>query len=233
MPGNLGKISSGQRKSLTKRQVVDASARKHGVPEWLLWGIFGAESTFGTNGNNYFGLIEPEYKMANGNIRRPKHTDDIFESSDIAAELLASLKQEHGSWAAAVAQYAPYSISHPKELSQQGSSEGKETAESKFFQFKTPKEQKEFEKLAGEENLKSGFEIGGVNPLDSLKDIGAVFLGAGELLFTPEGWLRLGKLIGGAILFLWGLNVLVQGSKVAGKTSSGINKALEIAAVVK
>lgn len=39
-----------------------------------------------------------------------------------------------------------------------------------------------------------------------LADIARFFVGLGELLLTPEGWLRLGKILGGAILVLWGLN---------------------------
>lgn len=237
-----------KRKTATKKQIVDAIARKHHVPTWLLWGVFGAESTWGTDGNNYFGLIEPEYRMYDGTTRRPKNTADLVESADIAAELLYSLKQEHGSWAGAVAQYAPYSISHPEELSREGSDEAGETVDVSIW------EQALGGSLLGPlgsalggagilgDAAKGGGEIvekitGGLNPIGDIigpiEDISAVFKTLGELLFTPEGWVRIGKLVGGAALFLWGLGILIQGSKVVSKGTAGAKKAIEVAALVK
>lgn len=43
-----------------------------------------------------------------------------------------------------------------------------------------------------------------------MEGIAKFFVGLGELLLTPEGWTRLAKLIGGAILLLWGLNGLAN-----------------------
>ena len=51
------------------------------------------------------------------------------------------------------------------------------------------------------------------NPLGALGELGDVvsfFKHGGELLFTEQGWLRLGKIFGGSILLLWGLRILVQ-----------------------
>ena len=69
-------------------------------------------------------------------------------------------------------------------------------------------------KARGEYSPDAG-PIEGLAQLDPLEGIARVlesiarfFVGLGELLLTPEGWTRLGKIIGGAILLLWGLNRL-------------------------
>jgi hypothetical protein len=230
------------KKKFTQKQIVNASARRHGVPTWLLWGIYGAESTYGTNGNNYFGLIEPEYRMANGNVRRPKNTADLAESSDIAAELLASLKQEHGSWAGAVAQYAPYSINHARELSTGGREQAGQTANVGFFESipEGPLAGKIVEGILGTGGGAVGEAAGkvGEKALDAtgLGGIAEFTKTLSKFLFTPQGWLQIGQVSGGIILIGWGLHHIIQ-------TASGVNpthtvthaatKAAEVAAIVK
>lgn len=62
-------------------------------------------------------------------------------------------------------------------------------------------------------------------------EISAFFTGAGELLLTPKGWLRIGKILGGAIFILWGINSLIK--ETAGVNPGGtVKKAAETAAVV-
>jgi hypothetical protein len=55
--------------------------------------------------------------------------------------------------------------------------------------------------------------LGGKSAGDLLNipgEIIAFFQHAGELLFTEAGWIRLGKMLGGVLLILWGLRVLVK-----------------------
>lgn len=81
--------------------------------------------------------------------------------------------------------------------------------------------------LAGEIPL-----VGG--PLKSLADISAFFVGLGELLLTPEGWLRLAKLVGGAILALWGLRIIIRestGSDPVSVATKTVKKGAELAAL--
>lgn len=59
--------------------------------------------------------------------------------------------------------------------------------------------------------------LGSFDPLEPLAavakvlgDIARFFVGLGELLLTPEGWLRLGKIVGGSILVLWGLSMFMK-----------------------
>jgi hypothetical protein len=87
--------------------------------------------------------------------------------------------------------------------------------------------------------------IGGANiPVvsdlaNSLRNIAAFFRGIGELILTPEGWLRMGKLLGGILLLLWGLRIIIREStgtdpvKTATKTVAKGAEVAALAATVK
>lgn len=96
-------------KALTPKQQTAASAVKYGVPFYLLWGIAGAESTWGQGGTNLFGLLD----AAEG-----ADVSDWKSASEQSAKTLKGLKKQYGSWAKAVEHYSGYSYneSHPKEL---------------------------------------------------------------------------------------------------------------------
>lgn len=109
--------------------------------------------------------------------------------------------------------------------------------------FKVPAPGPEIDPLGpGIPYLKEGLEslgegaagIPGIGePLKSVTDIAAFFAGLGELLLTPEGWLRLAKLVGGAILTLWGLHIIIRESTGTDVVKTGKNvasKATELAA---
>jgi hypothetical protein len=85
--------------------------------------------------------------------------------------------------------------------------------------------------------------LGGIETsIGELGELVKFFKDAGELLFSPEGWLRLGKMFGGAILLLWGLRVLVRESTLEAPASASaavqaakphiVKKAAETAASV-
>ena len=95
---------------------------------------------------------------------------------------------------------------------------------------------------AAEEGLGivGGLDIPVVSDLaNSLRNIAAFFRGIGELLLTPEGWLRMGKLLGGAILLFWGLRIVIREStgtdpvKAATKTAAKGAEVAALAATVK
>lgn len=73
----------------------------------------------------------------------------------------------------------------------------------------------------------------------SLRNIAAFFRGIGELILTPEGWLRMGKLLGGALLLFWGLRIVIREStgtdpvKAATKTVAKGAEVAALAATVK
>lgn len=214
------------KKSLFKsaeRKRIEQIFEAHGVPGWLGWGTYGAESSFGTAPTDEgfgFGLIEPSY---NGKSPRAGQT---YYNAEISAEvyqgLLRTMSLPEAVWA-----YSghSYHISRPFELSgEKGSSYRKQHGGENT------------EGTLGEPDVLPG--VGALenlgNPLDSLVGIGEFFKGAGELLFTPEGWLRIGKMLGGAIFFLWGVDILVRQSTAGNAVRGGtIGTVAKVAEVVK
>jgi NlpC/P60 family len=91
-----------------KGGIVDSMAARFHVPAWILEGIYGAESSFGTNGEYLFGGID----LPHGN------TPNLALAAREAAKALAGLKATYGSWAAAVEHYSggEYGLAHVKEL---------------------------------------------------------------------------------------------------------------------
>lgn len=75
---------------------------------------------------------------------------------------------------------------------------------------------------------------GASNPLEVLKGINAFFTGLGELILTPEGWLRLGKILGGSIFIMWGLRIIIRestGSDPVKAATNTVKKGAEVAAL--
>lgn len=240
-------------KQATEKQVVYAAARKHGVPGWLLWGIYGAENSFTLGNGVTFGLIESSYPQIG---RTVKDNNNLAETADIAADLLASLKKEDGSWPAAVAAYSgnSYDISHPRALArshpQQGNKVNVDLELGPLGSIPLPGPNiNPLDPLGGlggqvGEALE-GTGIPGVQQLgevgsglagiaQAIKGIAAFTIGLGKLLLSPEGWLRIGKLIGGAYLLFKGLNIIVQASTgvdVAKGAKSAVKKGGELAAL--
>lgn len=232
-------------KQATEKQIVYAAARRHGVPGWLLWGIYGAENSFSPTTGITFGLIGSSY---NG---RTPHSGNLAESADIAAETMARLKKENGSWAAAMIAYSggDYDISHPRELARSHPQQGNKLfvdIETPFGNIPTPGPDinpldplsplKGLGGAAGE--ALSGTGIPGISQvgsiLKSFEEFTLFFVEAGKLLLTPEGWLRIGKLIAGAYLLFKGLNVLVRASTgvdVARGAKGAVKKGGELAAL--
>lgn len=242
-------------KTATEKQVVYAAARRHGVPGWLLWGIYGAENSFTLGNGVTFGLIESSYPQIG---RTVKDNNNLAETADIAADLLASLKQEDGSWAAAVAAYSgnSYDISHPRSLARSHPQAGnKINVDLELGPLDIPTPGPDINPLSplgplsglgGDVgNALQGTGIPGLQQLgevgsglasiaQAIKGIAAFTLGLGKLLLSPEGWLRIGKLLGGAYLLFKGLNIIVQAStgvNVAKGAKSAVKKGGELAAL--
>lgn len=95
--------------SLTPKQQTAVSAKKWGIPFWALWGIAGAESTWGRGGSNLFGLTDAAEGVNVSNWK---------DASEQSAKTLAGLKKQYGNLSQAIAHYSGYSYnaSHPKEL---------------------------------------------------------------------------------------------------------------------
>lgn len=70
--------------------------------------------------------------------------------------------------------------------------------------------------------------------LGTFKQLTAFFVGLGELILTPEGWLRMGKMIGGLVLALWGLRIIIKnstGTDPVAAVKNTVEKAGEAAAI--
>lgn len=227
-------------KHTTKRKATEALFESFGLPGWLGWGTAGAESTYGTNGNYAFGGIDLP-NSGNGNY---------WVEARESAKAYKGLVQQYGSVSAAVEHYSggEYGVSHVKQLARGGVSQGGERVSANLF-----------EEFLGDlpgagPGLKFGTEAGNAlgvpNPLEKGAEalgeatglsalaqpfitISEVFKVIGEILFTPQGWLRIGKLVGGAILLLWGLERLIAGSSPARGPVSGLAKDAAVAAIVK
>lgn len=92
------------------RSIVEKAAQKHGVPFNVLWGVYGAESSWGKGGSNWFGLVAVP------------RTGSFEGDANQAAATLARLYHEYGSWNAALEAYSghSYGLSHVEELGGSG-----------------------------------------------------------------------------------------------------------------
>lgn len=223
-------------KKTTKRKATERIFESFGLPGWLGWGTAGAESTYGTNGNYAFGGIDLP-NSGNGNY---------WVEARESAKAYKGLVEKYGSVEAAIPHYSgnSYTISHVKQLANAGFSEGGERVDASLLEdipgvgptFKL------FEGVGGAVGvpnpLGKGAEIfGEASGLGSIAQpfitISEVFKVMGELLFTPEGWLRIGKIVGGSIFFLWGLEKIMAGSSPSRGPVSSLAKDAAVAAVVK
>ena len=77
--------------------------------------------------------------------------------------------------------------------------------------------------------------IPGISDLaKSIQGVNAFFTGLGELILTPEGWLRTGKLVGGSVLIFWGLRILIRestGTDPVKAATNTVKKGAEVAAL--
>lgn len=236
-------------KQATERQIVEAAARRHGVPGWLLWGIYGAENSFSPTTGVTFGLIGSSYEG------RTPESGNLAQSADIAAETMARLKRERGSWAAAMLAYSggDYDISHPRQLARSHPQQGQKlNVDIELGPLDIPFPGPDINPLMPSlpylddiGGALSGSGIPGIEQLgeigqglaaiaQAIKGIAAFTIGLGKLILSPEGWLRLGKLIGGMYLLYKGLNVIIQQSTGVdvGRTAKGaVKKGGELAAL--
>lgn len=222
---------------LTPKQITAASAQKYHVPFWILWGVAGAESTWGKGGSNLFGLT------AVGEEHPNVDTSNWWQASALSAKTLSRLKHEHGTWEAALEHYSGggYGTSHVKQLSaeqgitpqnstQQAAAQLKNAGWSplqlsplwRLFHGEAP-----LPEFPGQEALP---ELGIPNPSGgSLGEVpGNLFSLPGEvteaftqftklakLVGSPEFWIRVAEAIGGMILIYLALKQLT-GNDVPG-----------------
>ncbi|HEX3561811.1 MAG TPA: hypothetical protein VHU24_03145 [Solirubrobacterales bacterium] len=195
-----GRSSGGTTAKASERQLVEKIFEEYGLPGWLGWGTYGAESTYGQNGAYKFGGID----LPNGT------TTNLTLAAGESAKLYASLVKQYGSVAAAVPHYSgnSYTVGHVRSLAQ-GGGQG-HTLDIGLFEGL-----EEFGQLFGGKgpgNLTGPGSGKGDNPLGEAGQgaIGAISSLSGliEFLTSGETWLRLGEILAGALLIFLGLKGL-------------------------
>lgn len=98
---------------MSERQLVEGTFRRYGLPGWLGWGTYGAESSYGKNGEFLFGGID----LPSGNTR------NLRLAARESARAYSRLIGQYGSVAAAVPHYSggSYTVGHVLALAHGGS----------------------------------------------------------------------------------------------------------------
>jgi hypothetical protein len=177
----------------TEIAAVSAAANKHGIPFWTLWGVFGAESSWGKGGTNWFGLVSVP------------RTGSFAGDAEASASTLSRLYKEHGnSWEPALRAYSgnSYGEAHLKELvspvsGHKGTDPGAQPQAGLFgiLEGKVPgfapqgKTERSLEKLT--EQGPTGW-------------VAELLAGAGKLVLTGV------LLLAGAVLVIYGIMVAVR-----------------------
>ena len=180
--------------ALSKAQ-VEAIFEKEGVPGWVGWGTYGAESSYGKATNDAghgFGLIESHYPGGTPN-NNPVH------NAEISAKLYKELITNSGGLGSAVNAYSggEYTITHISELAGPGKKKGVG------------------ENLINEGPISEGVENAVVHAPKNIANaishspLGDIvgFIGR---LFEPSFWLRVGKGIAGFLLLGFGAITLMK-----------------------
>jgi hypothetical protein len=211
-------------KPLSHKQITALAAKEYHVPFWLLWGIAGAESTWGKGGTNLFGLLAAAEGADISNWR---------SASRQSAKTLAGLKKQYGSWAAAVEHYSgnSYTIAHPRELAAQQGVGTRTTTGKVLADIKTPLGTIPFpgpeldftnplgplspidpRELGVPGELGKGLGGGGVGELFSfpgqIVESAQQFTKIATLLTDPKFWIRVAEAVGGMILVYMALKSL-------------------------
>lgn len=213
----------GTKPHFTPKQYTAAAAAKYHVPFWLLWGIAGAESTWKQNGTNIFGLLDAAEGVNVSSWRA---------ASLQAAKTLRGLKNQYGTWAAAVEHYSggSYTISHPKQLAAQKGVTTRTTSKTVLADIKTPLgtipfpgPTVDFTNPFGPLSPIHPGDLGGLIPgeIPGVSGGGSLlsfpteivesfqqFTRLSELVTSPQFWIRVGEAIAGMILVYMALKSL-------------------------
>lgn len=178
------------------KPTVEAIFIKEGVPGWVGWGTYGAESSYGkaANSGHGFGLIEPNYGSAGTPNSNPRH------NAEVSAKLYKELITNAGGIAPAVSKYSgnSYTIEHVRILGGANRTAGG-VGENLINEGPIP------------ENVENDVvhapkKIGEAISHSPLGDI-VGFIGR---LFEPSFWLRVGKGIAGFLLLAFGALTLMK-----------------------
>lgn len=229
----------------SQESIVTAAGKKHGVPPNLLWGVYGVETSHGSNittssagAKGAFQFIAPTAAQY-GYPYTNAHDEKTFAAqADVAAKYLADLYREHGSWDGAIKAYSGGGYGYQQAKAQGKMSSGKtSTLFTDIFGFELIPGETSWDKKAQAAvgNPPSpGEVVGGVESAVS-GVTGAVSTTADILkaLTEPETWLRVAEGVGGMVLLAMGLKTLTRGSGTAGPLAEGARQARSATGVAR
>jgi hypothetical protein len=228
----------------SQESIVTAAGKKHGVPPNLLWGVYGVETSHGSNistssagAKGAFQFIEST-AHSYGYPYTNAHDEKTFTAqADVAAKYLSDLYREHGSWDAAIKAYSGGGYGYQQAKAQGKMSSKGSTLFSDVFGFELFPGETEWDKKAqaavgnppspGE--VVSGVESV-VTGLTNTVDSTGKFLKA---ITEPETWLRVAEGVGGMVLLAMGLKTLTRGSGTAGPLAEGARQARSATGVAR
>lgn len=185
LPGNPGgRANPATPATDTTWQIINSAAHAHNIPGWVLLGIYGAESSFGKGGTNWFGLVAVPRSTDGPNGGPTFHGD-----ANIAAATVANLLHNNGNnLEQALRAYSgnSYGVAHVLTLSRQAPTHVNQT-------------ESNLQKIAA-----GPVGDAAQSALDALS-VPAKFF---ALITSLEFWLRLGEGIAGLILIAMGLKSL-------------------------
>lgn len=208
----------------TRQQIVAEKAAKYQVPESVLWGVYGVETSHGSNvstssagAKGAFQFIEGTAKQYNYPYTNTQNEQIFAAQADSAAHYLSDLKREHGTWDGALKAYSGGGYG----WSQVAAASGERQNAGLFFEFNPLHIPSPFNPLkapnplgAGEALVEGVEGLGGVG--GAVSSAGSAISGIAEAFGTIEEWLsnplRIVKLVGGSILVVTGLHTLVRSS---------------------
>lgn len=202
------------------------AAQKYNVPVNILLGIFGAESSYGTAYGpgqttfGYFGLTAGEWNPS----------DNFQQDADIAAQTLANLYKQTGSWDAALEKYSggSYGLAH---VTQEADSAPKALATAigeavQKIRVSGGLIQTGIGDIAG---AVSGAANSVGSAVSSAASVGTTIAGAFSWLTTPANWLRILEVAGGAVLIYMALKALTGVDTPTGGATRIVKAATKVA----
>jgi hypothetical protein len=166
----------------SRGQIIEDAARRHHIDPGVLWGIYGAESSFG-KASNWFGLVAV-----------PRTGSFAGDADASAATLSRLLKANHGSYEQALRHYSgnSYGLAHVKALAKQsGHAVGSAAADGNVASSDS-----------GSGNSSGGGLLGGLDA------IGHFF----ALLTDASTWARIGKILIGGLLLIFAVYEFAKAS---------------------
>lgn len=180
--------------SASRTDVVKAAAKKYGIPEWVLIGVWGVESDFGQNSNTSSAGAKGDFQFIPGTaatyhyplVNNP-NDQQFSQQADSAAHYLSDLIHQTGSVDSALQHYS-------------GGGYGESQVQAKAKSFDPHG--------LGVDNATSKAAGAASDAIDAVSAPLKFF----DFLTNIQTWIRLGEGIAGLVLIFFGLRTLTGGN---------------------